>query len=90
MVIVMIASTILCVSASLREKGKGFPQRRRGDAEDAADEIRRETRTLDQKTIRRENGEKTTQLYMNSSFFILHSSFFILQSSIFIFRCAVV
>ena len=37
----------------------------RCDAEDAADEIRRE------------NGEKTTQLYLNSSFFILHSSFFI-------------
>ena len=32
----------------------------RCDAEDAADEIRRE------------NGEKTTQLYLNSSFFILH------------------
>ena len=44
----------------------------RCDAEDAADEIRRE------------NGEKTTQLYLNSSFFILHSSFFILHSSFFI------
>ena len=32
----------------------------RCDAEDAADEIRRE------------NGEKTTQLYLNSLFFILH------------------
>ena len=39
----------------------------RCDAEDAADEIRRE------------NGEKTTQLYLNSSFFILHSSFIIMR-----------
>ena len=39
----------------------------RCDAEDAADELRRE------------NGEKTTQLYLNSSFFILHSSFIIMR-----------
>ena len=39
----------------------------RCDAEDAADEIRRE------------NGEKITQLYLNSSFFILHSSFIIMR-----------
>ena len=42
----------------------------RCDAEDAADEIRRE------------NGEKTTQLYLNSSFFILHSSFFIYYNAL--------
>jgi hypothetical protein len=46
-----------------------FPQRRRA----AADEIRRE------------NGEKTTQLYLNSSFFILHSSFFIFPFGVFYF-----
>ena len=39
----------------------------RRDAEDAADEIRRE------------NEEKTTQLYLNSSFFIPHSSFIIMR-----------
>ena len=42
----------------------------RCDAEDAADEIRRE------------NGEKTTQLYLNSLFFILHSSFFIYYNAL--------
>ena len=45
----------------------------RCDAEDAADEIRRE------------NGEKTTQLYLNSSFFIFHFSFFIFHFSFFIY-----
>ena len=39
----------------------------RCDAEDAANEIRRE------------NGEKTTQLYLNSSLFTLHSSFIIMR-----------
>ena len=39
----------------------------RCDAEDAADEIRRE------------NGEKATQLYLNFSFFIFHSSFIIMR-----------
>ena len=45
----------------------------RCDAEDAADETRRE------------NGEKTTQLYLNSSFIIFHSSFIIHHFSFFIY-----
>ena len=54
------SSRFACTSTLQKCEKKG-----RCDAEDAADEIRRE------------NGEKTTQLYLNSSFFIFHSSFFI-------------
>ena len=54
------SSRFACTSTLQKCEKKG-----RCDAEDAADEIRRE------------NGEKTTQLYLNSSFFIHHSSFFI-------------
>ena len=38
-----------------------------------------DVRPTDNKTIRRENGEKNTQLYLNTSFFILHSSFIIMH-----------
>ena len=46
--------------AVARSKSAKKGRRDAKDAEDAADEIRRE------------NGEITTQLYLNSSFFILH------------------
>ncbi len=63
------ASAHLCAVARFKSGKNG-----RCDAEDAADEIRRE------------NGEKTTQLYLNPSFFIPHSSFFIPHSSFIIMR----